>query len=364
MTSRHSSSTLLRTTGVDWKSLAVVHDVPSEHFINVSIVTEGDVAYIFGTGRYRLSQVYLARVPLATIGDRASWRYRDGSGAYQADELAAAPLPTTLPWAGELSVRKHPSSNAYFMAYNCWEPYGIVMHVATSPEGPWSAPMHVYEDEGYGAWVHRDELSAQHDDGLANPGDEHTRGDVYGPYFVPTWFTEDGESVGLTFVASSWNPYQVHLLRAWLGKPGLEHAATPQDHVIFRPRHRGVLANGDFGSGFDGWDVTGDAFTRTQGTDGIVRVASTDAAVGSLSRTFTVHPTTSELTFYVSGGDARVNLYRGADVIRSSRGKRSDEERFVQWNLEAYRGETLRLEIADTLTTPWGRITARSFVLR
>lgn len=363
---RHASSTLLRTTGVDWKNLAVVHDVASEHFINVSIVTEGDLAYVFGTGKYRLSQVYFARVPIASLGDRASWRYRDANGAWQANEMSAAPIETTLPWAGELSVRKHPSSNAYFMAYNCFEPYGIVMHVATSPEGPWSAAMHVYEDEGYGKWVHRDELSAEHDDGLGNPNDEHTRGDVYGPYFVPTWFTESGDSVGLTFVASSWNPYQVHLLRTWMAKPGgLEPAPSSIDDVIFRPRNRVALTNGDFANGFDGWEVTGDAFTRMQGSDGVWRVSSTDAAVGSLVQSFRVDATTTELTFYVSGGDGRVNLYHGADLVRSSRGKRSDtDERFVQWNLEAYRGQTLRLEISDTLTTPWGRVTARSFTLR
>lgn len=51
---------------------------------------------------------------------------------------------------GELSVRKHPSLDAYPMTYDCESPRGIHLHIARSPTGPWTAATHVFDaGDGY-----------------------------------------------------------------------------------------------------------------------------------------------------------------------------------------------------------------------
>src|SRR6185295_12585155 len=102
---------------------AVVHDVASEKFLNVSVVTEGTDAWIYGSGRYRASPVYLAKVALADIENRGAWSYLGADGKMTPDEAAAAPVVDS-PCVGELSVRRHPTLGVYVMTYNCDTPRG------------------------------------------------------------------------------------------------------------------------------------------------------------------------------------------------------------------------------------------------
>lgn len=129
--------------------------------------------------------------------------------------------------------------------------------------------------------------------------------------------------------------------------------------------------NGDFATGdLTGWQSSGDAFAVFVGPDGAHRVTSStpakgDAAMGTLSQTFVIDAATVELSFLIHGGDGRVTLRRGADIVRSSHARRSNEiETTVRWNLEEYRGESVTLTLEDDLSGTWGFIGARGFVLQ
>lgn len=363
---RHSHSVLAHGNGLTMSPLTLDHKVASDKLINVSVVVEDGMAWIFGSGAYRKSPVYLARVPLANIADRDAWRYWPG---FEAGEDTAEPIMPT-PCVGELSVRKHPKLEIWLMAYNCGQPErGIHLRVADAPTGPWSAPMLIYTPElGYQHFIHANESVIGYDDGLSDPGRENEWGGEYGPYLVPEWFSSPAPGVyEIVYLLSSWNPYQVHLMRTVLALPGVD--AEPPAAGEGLPE--AVIENGDFASGCQtGWETSGDAFVCFAGDDGIMRVTTStpaegDAAVGAMWQDFTVDAGTSELVFFIHGGDAKVKLMAGDEVVRSSHGRRENEiETEVRWNLETLRGRKLRVVIEDTLAGPWGFVGARSFELR
>lgn len=363
---RHARSALAHGPGLDIADLEVDHDVPSDRFINVSVVVDGEDAWIFGDGIYRASPIYLARVPLAEIADRAAWRYypdfADGAG-----EESAAPL-LDVDCAGELSVRKQPQTGLWLMAYNCGTPErGIHLRTATAPTGPWSDPHMIYTpDMGYQHYMHAREADVGHDDGLSDAGRENEWGGEYGPYLIPEWFSSPEPGVyAIVYTLSSWNPYQVHLMRTVMAAPGIEAEPPPRGEEL----PPATVVNGDFAGGsLAGWTATGDPFGTYQGEDGVWRVTTYvgpgDAATGTLSQEIAVDAETSELRFFLHGGDARVELHHDGEVVRRSHGRRdNDGEIEVRWRLEDYRGEKVRVVIVDDLTGAWGFVGARSFAL-
>ncbi|HEY8073675.1 MAG TPA: DUF4185 domain-containing protein, partial [Labilithrix sp.] len=156
--------------GPDLAHLVLDHDVATTKFQNVSVVAEGADAWIFGSGQYRASPVYLAKVPLAHIADRDAWRYL-ASGAFVAGEENATPVADSA-CVGELSVRKHAALGAWLMTYNCSAPRGIVLRIATAPTGPWTDPRLVFDPGaiGYEKFMHARESVVGHDDGLSQVG--------------------------------------------------------------------------------------------------------------------------------------------------------------------------------------------------
>ncbi|HUS64053.1 MAG TPA: DUF4185 domain-containing protein [Kofleriaceae bacterium] len=363
-TMTHSHSVLAHGPGLEIDALVVDHIAPSAKFINVAVQVEGDDAWIFGSGPYRTSPVYLARVPLAQLADRAAWTYYPDFAAGAGEDSAQPVMPIAC--VGELSVRRQPATGLWLMAYNCGEPRGIHLRHATEATGPWSDPILIYTPEmGYERFLHASESAVGHDDGLSEAGREEEWGGEYGPYLVPEWFTEPAPGVHeIVYTLSSWNPYQVHLMRTVLVEEGA--TVPPPDDGVVTPIE---LANGDFADGTTkGWSSSGDPFAVFQRDDGAYGVttfaAGGDATTGTLWQDFTVQGNATLLTFRLHGGDARVELRRGGEVVRRSHGRRdNDAELLVRWNLDEYRGETLRLVVVDDLTGPWGFVGARGFVL-
>jgi hypothetical protein len=133
------------------------------------------------------------------------------------------------------------------------------------------------------------------------------------------------------------------------------------------------LVNGDFATyNMSGWTTIGDgaSFGVFTGSDGQPRmttytVAKGDAAVGAIFQDFTVDANTSELRFKLHGGDGTISLYRGGELLRRSQGRRTnDVETQVIWKLEEYRGDTLRIVVADASTSPWGFVGMSGIELR
>jgi hypothetical protein len=397
-------SILAATEGLaaDFDKLTYVHSAHTKKFVNISAFVEEETVWLFGSGPYRRSNVYLARVsPPALIANRDAWEYYRGPNDFGYGEETAVPI-VDADCVGELSVRPHPELG-YLMLYNCdseiGAPRGIHLRRADHPAGQWGPPITIFEpgpDRGYGYFMHQKTSAVGYDDGLAEPGlhrnlndekcledgwREECWGGEYGPYLVPQWFTnnEDG-NYSVVYTMSTWVPYQTHLMRttlAWANDDGPQPPPPPD--VDRLPPTR--LTNPDFG-GFDdchtdGWFGLGDEFRVFKDEDG--RCALTtysaekgDDALGALYQDFTVDGVTKSLRFWVDGGEATVRLHRGHEIVRETRGrsghapynvgKYEREAMDVCWNLGEYAGDTLRVAIFDGKAGDWGFIGVTGFV--
>jgi Domain of unknown function (DUF4185) len=396
-------SALAHTSGLapEFDPLVLDGMVNTSKFVNISAFVENDMVWIFGSGPYRTSSVYLAKIPVAAIADREHWQYfagtdPNGSPKFMTGEVIAQPVVRSS-CVGEFSVRKHPQLG-YLMLYNCgteWRaPRGIHLRVADNPWGPWDPPITIFDpgaDRGYGYFMHQKASAVGYDDGLAEPGiqrildDANCSGDSccpgdswreecwggeYGPYLVPQWFTttQDG-GYSIVYTMSSWVPYQAHLMRSVLAK---RDDARPQPPPPLRvglpPAH---LDNPNFEHGLQGWQGLGDTFVTFQGQDGRWRMttftpAKGDAATGALFQDFTADANTKALRFLVHGGNGTVRLHRGPEIVRETRGRsghapQNSPDTVVCWNLADYAGETLRVAIFDGNTDPWGFIGVTGF---
>jgi hypothetical protein len=212
---------------------------------------------IWGTGAYRADNVYLAYMPLddedviaGLLGTRPfelgvpRMQYFAGAGRggtrWSRDELAAAPLffPGAL---GELSVRWNPTLRAWAMMYMSGpdDPIGLAacLRLSRTPWGPWSNRRKlldwIADGMGYrakhqsreGWFIHAPDAkppatvwgSNGHPDTLYDDiiggRDATSGGAAYAPYQVPRYTRQEGGTTHLFYLLSTWNPYQVVLMR-------------------------------------------------------------------------------------------------------------------------------------------------------
>jgi hypothetical protein len=379
----------------EFDSLVFDKKVETDKFVNISAFVEDDTVWIFGSGPYRKSSVYLAKTPAPAIADRDAWQYfvrlqPDGTPLFMTGEDNAQPVVISL-CVGELSVRKHPQLG-YLMLYNCGPegtaPRGIHLRTADHPWGPWDPPITIFNpgtDHGYGYFMHQKTSEVGYDDGLAEPGvqrvlddnkcpdfawREECWGGEYGPYLVPQWFTttQDG-GYSIIYTLSSWVPYQAHVMRTVLARRDDPRPQPPPPRGVgVPPAH---LENPNFDQGLTGWHGLGDPFVTFRGDDGrfwmtTFTPSKGDAATGALFQDFTVDANTKAIQFLVHGGDATVRLHRGQEIVRETRGRSGHEPRNspptrVCWDLSDYAGESLRIAIFDDKTGPWGFIGVTGF---
>ncbi len=400
----HTGSVLAHTpSGVfDWSRLTVDWSAATSKFINVSAFVEGDTVWIYGTGFYRRSDIYLAKASTAEFADRSRWQFYQGMTNDQPrwgpEQTAAAVVASCF--GGELSVRPHPELG-YLMLYQVGAgdlsrvPRGIHLRRATKPWGPWELPINLLDlesDPAYGHFMHRQMPDhADYDDGLAEPGRhkrhelpdekrcpgdswrENCSGGEYGPYQISQWARRRADGAfEIYYTLSSWNPYQTHLMRSAL--------AFVDDSGPQPSPQRGVglllaqLINPDFANDLTGWHSLGDPFRTFTGSDGITRMTTFtskgDAALGALYQDLTVDANTKSLSFWIHGGEAVVRLHRGVEIVRETRGRSGHAPRNdpadtrMCWDIARYAGETLRVAIFDGVDKgPWGFVGATRFRL-
>jgi hypothetical protein len=228
-------SILARST-TNAQSFEFLYTVSRDKFINIAPVVvdnseipglpvpedEGQGVLLWASGPYRRSDPYLAYLPLESVADREAWRFfagldPNGMPRWSPRESEAVPL-FSHPCIGELSVAWNPSLERWLMLYNCGDPRGINFRVAERPWGPWSEAQvlfHPWEDNGYCHFMHVS-WDFRRCDSVHDPGRERVWGGEYGPYLIPQFFTEDGNSTTIYFVMSTWNPYNVVLMRSEL----------------------------------------------------------------------------------------------------------------------------------------------------
>ncbi len=103
---------------------------------------ELDVLWIWGSGRYRSSEVYLAVVPFAQLGSTGRFDVRFFSGSASDPRWSGSEedaTPVILNGAvGEMSVRWNAPLRRYLATFNSDNPRGILLHSARQPWGPWT----------------------------------------------------------------------------------------------------------------------------------------------------------------------------------------------------------------------------------
>lgn len=208
------------------------------HFINASVqlrpaaevsgcTGEGDVLLVWGSGPYRASEPRLALLDAAALARldagvtpaRAGVRYW-ADGGWSDAESDATPLfvPAAL---GELSVRWVGEVGRYLMLHASapGDPIGpaVVLRSATQPWGPWSPRVRLLDwiTTGMSTDPHTRFIRAARD---GDPvGDRVFRaqaggtGAAYAPYLFDA--ATDGSDLVLRYTLSTWNPYQVVLMR-------------------------------------------------------------------------------------------------------------------------------------------------------
>lgn len=206
----------------------------ARHFVNVSVQLrpaaavpgcggDGEVLLVWGSGPYRASDPRLAvldQPALAALaaGEAPAPRYWAGSGWSDAED-DAAPLfgPAAL---GELSVRWVAAAGRYVLLTTSApeEPIGpsVVLRTATAPQGPWSPRLRLLD------WV-RTGMSTDPNtrfikaSAADDVGDRVFRaqarrtGAAYAPYLFDA--SVEGDDLVLRYTLSTWNPYQVVLMR-------------------------------------------------------------------------------------------------------------------------------------------------------
>ncbi len=224
----------------------------NRHFINVS-VEQGSldpeiartlewesgtpVLWIWGSGRYRGSDVRLAVVRLEDLAELRDVRFlvnRRNQPPLWSDQEADA-IPVFVDGSvGELSVRWNPQLQRYLALFNSNNPWGILMHSSPTPWGPWTQrPVMVFDPrfsmtdtdpgDGLGRFMHRSwaEIPNPIDhvqDTLISGDRNNENGDAYGPYQIVPYSTgEIGNFTQLFFSMSTWNPYQSVLMTTKIG---------------------------------------------------------------------------------------------------------------------------------------------------
>ena len=219
-------SVLARTEDGGIKFGSPIYDFSTGKFINLSlqVVTNGDFPglpdqdgqglLVWGSGRYRQSNVYLAYVRLDRLADRSAFWYFSGTlpenqrPRWAKDEAEARPLFLSGT-VGELCVRWNPFLARFILVYNGANPLYIIEHQSIQPWGPWTGGQNVFDqDQALGVFMHK----AGSNDGLADP-DDSDGGASYGPYLISRYTTpSDDGSTTMYFVLSVHNPYNTMLM--------------------------------------------------------------------------------------------------------------------------------------------------------
>jgi hypothetical protein len=152
-------------------------------------------------------------------------------------EKSPPPPPPYHQCVGELSVAYVEQWGKWAMLYSCGDSpddgynkenvRGIYLRTADVPWGPWSGPKLIFqpkEPHGYCRFMYSANPCAANepnprDEGVQNPKGQLSWGGEYAPMLLPTYTTVEGDSTSLYFFMSTWNPYQVVLIRTLIRPP-------------------------------------------------------------------------------------------------------------------------------------------------
>jgi hypothetical protein len=211
---------VLASSHDDGRNFRLLYEFSRTKFINVAFWHTDDWLYIYGSGEYRKSNVFLARIKPEQFQDRSKLEYFTGTATgesrWSAKEADAAAL-FQQPQVGEFSVSYLKPVKRYVLLYNAEKPRGITMRLAEQPWGPWSAGTVIFDpgrDNGYGHFMHISSKEKKNADALSDPTREAEWGGEYGPYIMTRYTAEIEGHCRIYYTMSTWNPYQVMVMRS------------------------------------------------------------------------------------------------------------------------------------------------------
>lgn len=183
------------------------------NFINIAALAQGNYVYLFGSGDYRNSDVYLARKRLSTLDTEGGFETFDASSrTWVAANAPAAPIIESG-GVGEASVQYFSQVGRYVITTQEPAPGGnfIMARFAEHVEGPWSAPVAVAQMED--PQFRTDHCCIDNDCSGKRLINCDAAG-FYAPYMMPDAILNPDGSFKVTFTMSTWNPYNVALMQA------------------------------------------------------------------------------------------------------------------------------------------------------
>lgn len=208
--------------------------MPAGRFIYTSLQIAGSDVYMFGTGKYRASDIYLSRTPVSGFWTGAGTQYFagrvNGQPTWSTSEAAAVPLIQD-PTVGNVTVAHSSDLAMWLMTYDGGRQSaatrGVYLAYAKDPWGPWATPVLIYNiprDPGLGLFIHNP--GAVPSDGLIGPtigpnDPAATPGGPYAPSIIGRFTRVTGSTLRIYYLLSTWNPYTVVKMRSELtiGRP-------------------------------------------------------------------------------------------------------------------------------------------------
>ena len=224
----------------------MVSSMPGGHFVYTALRALGVDVYMFGTGKYRGSDIYLSKTPASGFWTGTGTQYFagrvNGQPTWTTSEASAVPIiqdnplngpawPNNNPTVGNLSVAYSVNLGMWLMTYDGGRQSpatrGMYVTYAKDPWGPWAAPQLIFNsprDPGYGVFIHNP--NAVPGDGLTGPtiGNNDpttTSGAAYAPCLIERFTRVNGNTLRIYWLMSTWNPYTVVKMRSdfTIGRP-------------------------------------------------------------------------------------------------------------------------------------------------
>lgn len=220
-------------TGVNAEAIT---DLPAEQRLGT---------YVFAVPRYRGSIPYLAYAPPGTLGDPSSWlfflgRKPNGRPSWTSSEVwtRGSRDPVTGQWVapghpelfpaigqgdrcvGEFSVTWNSALRVWLLLYNCGS--DIVARIARAPWGPWSEAKVILsrDQDGCPCRLRMAEGGCGNQESYWHYA-ETVPGEFYAPFVMErytTWVLTplQGRRATIYWLLSTWNPYQVTVMKTVL----------------------------------------------------------------------------------------------------------------------------------------------------
>jgi len=188
--------------------------------------------FILGEPRYRASVPYLAYAPVESFADQKTWRFFAGltpqgqpkwvsraewkPGPDKQIFTPAYPVGNDV---GEFSITWNAPLRVWLLMYG-----GVSVRVATAPWGPWSAPTAILGPADHpGCTLHMipDGCGNRRNYWPKTANGKFVQGGFYAPYVLNRYTRPGGEARSATiyWTLSTWNPYQVYIMKTTIELP-------------------------------------------------------------------------------------------------------------------------------------------------